>query len=157
MTLSTSLLPLFLGWYSSYLLAKQYGGTYQIGVNSTKQSDHQSHPVTIKPIILSHSLSQSHLLPGVVGALDGLPQVDLPGGLALEALVRRVALPQALDQARRSRDLMQPRVSESVLLHNFARHERVPFKCKSYATLQSTVLGLSPYPEGLRRSGYDIQ
>ena len=101
-------------------------------------------------------LSQSHLLPGVVGALDGLPQVDLPGGLALEALVRRVALPEALDQARRSRDLMQPRVSESVLLQNFARHERTPFKCKSFATLQSTVLGLSLYFEKPRRRGYDI-
>ena len=69
---------------------------------------------TVRPPETTHplSLSLSHLLPGVVGALDGLPQVDLPGGLALEALVRRVALPQALDQARRSRNLMQPRVRE---------------------------------------------
>ena len=87
---------------------------------------------------VSFSLSLSHLLPGIVGALDWLPQVDLPGGLALEALVRRVALPQALDQARSSRDLLQPRVrafkftilpdmKESHLNANLLQHLKVPF------------------------------
>ena len=40
----------------------------------------------------------TYLFPGVVGALNGLLDVDLPRGLGVEVLVGRVALPQALDE-----------------------------------------------------------
>ena len=68
------------------------------------------------PVQNSHNLVPcsgiTHLLPCSGRALHWLAQVYLPGGLALEALVRRVALPQALDQTRSGGNLRRRRMAE---------------------------------------------